>query len=278
MTLKVYTQKDFDKLRTLALMSQVIDKKDLREFMDKSFDEYWPINPVLVPLKEEVRKKTFVQDYVLWEQDVNSWWYLYMYVSCMGWVYNGYLDGYVQTFANTSDTALKKLERTLSNESIKMLRKEAEELVKEVAKNPPTVEVEMQNGKVVGEANENTPEAMREKLTLHVEFMWQSREDRKVCSICNDLEGTRIKDIPSTMPHLNCRCDFIVYEWWTNEKGEVVADRRYEIEQNTSVSGPGYNIRQAKVTSEFEGKKRVTTFEVLKDGTTRKQTYEIGGK
>lgn len=260
MRIKVSTQKDFDKLRALALMSQAIDRDEIKQFMTDVFDEYYLVNKALVDMKDTVRDKTMDQGFSIWQQDIYDWWYMYCYAATMGWVYNQQYDYYPTTFENTTDTALRKLEKTLSNKSIEMIREESRQLTKEVAKHPPVVEHK------------------GELLTLHVLFVWQSREDRKVCSICNELEGQTMLDIPERMPHLNCRCDFLVYEWWTDQKGDVVADRRYEIEQNKSSVGYGYSIRQAKVTSQLEGGEQVTIFEVLKDGTTRRQTYTKGGK
>lgn len=260
MRIKVSTQKDFDKLRALALMSQVIDRNEIEEFMTETFDEYYLVNKALVDMKDTVRENTMKQGFNIWEQDIYDWWYMYCYTATMGWVYNQEHDYYRQTFANTTDTAVRKLERTLSNKSIEMIREESRQLASEVAKHPPTVE---RNGQL---------------LTLHVLFVWQSREDKKVCSVCNELEGQTMWDIPDKMPHLNCRCDFLVYEWWTDQEGNVVADRRYEIEQNKQSTGYGYSIRQAKVTSQLEGGEQVTIFEVLKDGTTRRQTYTRNSK
>lgn len=253
--MRIRSQKDFEKLRALALMSEVISKAEMEAYFETCFEEYYIRNKALAFYKDDVKRQV-MKKFSIWEWDAYEWWYMYIYSSIQSWVYYG-LDNpdYFTTFENTANTALKKLERSISNKSIEMLRDEANTLMRVVEKDPPVVE------------------RKGEKLTLHLTFVWKSREDHKVCSRCNELEGQTLLEIPEKMPHLNCRCDFVVYEWWTNENGDIVADRSYEIEQNKQSVGYGYSIREAKVTSKMVGGEQVTIFEVFDDGTTRKTTY-----
>lgn len=257
LTINVNKQSDFNKLRALALLADVIDKDELKDYVYKCFDMYYIKNTAAQPLKAIVEEKT-MKDFNFWEQDAYDWWYMYCYYEVM--IYSNRMDvkNANATFSRSLDKSMQKLSRVISNTTMEMLRTEAINTAKEVADKKP-------------QAYHND-----KKLTLHIEFVWKSREDKRVCALCNDLEGTMLDEIPTTMPHLNCRCDFVVFEWWTDEKGNIVADRRYDIEQNENNTGYGYSIRNATITSTTEKGTTVTEFSYDDDtGNTTRTTRKL---
>lgn len=267
----VRTQKQFDILRTLVILSEIIVEEDIQTFFEDVFHDYFPVNPVLAPFEDGVWDTISHQMngyFSFYEQDMWDLWYMYTYNFVMNYAYN--IDDttmdetvnlvYNRTLDNMTDRALKKFVRVLNNKAVEQTRSAMAELQKQVEKNPPQVK---RNG---------------EKLTMHITFIWKSREDKKVCTRCDELEGQTLLEIPQIMPHPNCRCDFVIYEWWTDSKGNVVADRSYEVEQNKQAKGKGFSVKQNKVTSKLEGGEQITIFEVDKDGKTTKRTYKKGDK
>lgn len=244
-------------MRALALLSEVVNPDELKDYIYKCFDSYYIKNIAAQPLKENVKENTF-KDMNFWEQDAYDWWYMYCYYEVM--IYSNRMDAKNAnaTFGRQLDRALNKFSRTLSNTTMDILRNEAINTAQEINDKKPQV---YHNNKM---------------LTLHVEFVWKSREDKKVCALCNDLEGTILDEIPTTMPHLNCRCDFVVFEWWTDEQGNIVADRRYDIEQNVDNTGYGYSIRNATITSTTKKGTTVTEFSYDDDtGDTTRTTRKL---
>ncbi len=271
MEFNVRTQKQFDVLRVLVQLSEIIDEEDIQIFFKDVFHDYFPVNPVLAPFEDGVWDAISHQMhgyFSFFEQDMWDLWYIYTYNFVMNYAYNIDNDpeneevsiNYNRTLDNMTDRALKKFVRAVNNKAVEQTRSAMSELQKQVEKNPPQVK---RDGK---------------KLTMHIAFIWQSREDAKVCTRCDELEGQTLLEIPQVMPHPNCRCDFVVYEWWTDEDGNIVADRSYEIEQNKQAKGKGFSVRQAKVTSKLVGGEQITLFEVDKDGKTIKKTYKKGDK
>ena len=257
LTISVNKQSDFNKLRALALLSEVIDSEELKDYIYDCFDTYYIKNTAAQPLKENVKETTF-KDMNFWEQDAYDWWYMYCYYEVM--IYANRMDtrNANATFGRQLDRALNKFSRTLSNTTMDILRNEAINTANEIRDKKPTIPYKGEN------------------LTLHVEFLWKSREDKRTCALCNDLEGTLLDEIPTTMPHLNCRCDFVVFEWWTNEKDEIVADRMYEIEQNDDATGYGYSIKNATITSTMKGGTTVTEFSYdTNTGDTTRTTRKL---
>ena len=256
-------------------MSDVFTEDEINDFMNDTFDEFYPVNPALEPIKEAVRQKTMnefdiyepypgfmeeqgISEANMWAGIVANWWETYIWEAIAHWSPRAGDSRYFTSFEYNIDKAMRKMSRSLSNSAITMVRQEMSVLSEEAEDNPPIVFNEQKG----------------EKLKLHIQFVWNSREDKKVCSVCNKLQGTILQKIPNKMPHLNCRCDFVVYEWWTNEDGDVVADRTYEIEQNKKARGYGYNIKQGKVTSKTKNGITITTFEVNDDGTIRRVVYK----
>lgn len=255
----VRTQKEFDKLRILALLTEVINEEDIETFFKDVFHDYFPVNPVLAPFEDGVWDTLGHQMkgyFSFAEQEMWDLWYMYTYNYVMNYTYNSTSPGYAATFSNMLDTALKKFVRVANNKAVEQTRTSMAILEQTVKDNPPQVK---RDGR---------------KLTMHLTFVWQSREDKKVCKHCDALEGQTLLEIPQMMPHLNCRCDFVVYEWWTDEDGNVVADRSYEVEQNKYARGKGFSVKQNKVTSKLVDGEQITLFEVMKDGKTTKKTYK----
>lgn len=257
----VYNQHRFDIVRALALLSEVLDEKEMKTAFNEIVSTYYPVNPVLIPYTDDLfdtleHKTPGYFSFV--EQEMWDLWYMYTFNHVMNYAYNNYNPQYDVTFENNINKAFRKLITATVNKSLDTIREEMKLLDKAVQDNPPIEEVD---GK---------------RLKMHITFIWKSREDAKVCKVCNELEGQTLLEIPQVMPHYNCRCDFVVYEWWTDEDGNVVADRSYEIEQNKQAKGPGYHVRKAKVTSKLEGGEQITLFEVEKDGKTVKKTYKRG--
>ena len=255
-TIVVRNQKDFDRLRALALLSNVIDPDELKDYMYECFDKYYIKNTAVQSLKETVKKET-MKDFNFWEQDAYDWWYMYCYYETMVYANRLAYEDAIQIFGNSLNKSLNKLSRTISNTTLDMLRQEAINTAKEVNNKKPTV-------------NHNN-----KKLTLHLQFLWKSREDKRTCALCNDLEGKILDEIPTVMPHLNCRCDFIVFEWWTDKNGNIVADRSYEIEQNKNATGYGYSISHATITSKTKKGETVTEFTVGDNGETSRTTRKL---
>lgn len=269
----VRNQNDFNRLRALALFSELFTTKEISELMNDTFDEYYPVNPALESVKEAVRNKTIsefdiyepypgfmeeqgISESAMWAGICSEWWENYIWEAIARWSPRAGDSKYFASFEHNIDKALQRMNRSISNSMIELVRNEMTNLSEEVKNNPPVVH---NNGK---------------KLTLHVQFVWKSREDKRVCSACNKLDGILLDRIPNKMPHLNCRCDFVVYEWWTDEDGKVVADRIYEIEQNKKNRGYGYNIKQGKVTSKLKNGTIVTVLDIDDDGNIKRITYK----
>lgn len=271
----VRNQNDFNRLRALALLSEVFTDDEVNAFINDAFDEFYPVNPALKPLKEKIRQKTMsefdiyepypgfmeeqgISESEMWAGIVSHWWEVYIWEAVARWSVRYNDLRYFTSFEYNVNRALTKMDRSFSNFAITMIRQEMSNLSKEVEDNPPIV------------YNEKTGK----KLKLHIQFVWNSREDKKTCSVCNKLQGTILQNIPTKMPHLNCRCDFTVYEWWTDDEGNVVADRCYEIEQNKKARGYGYNIKQGKVTSKTKDGTVITILDVDDDGEIRRTVYK----
>lgn len=259
MKFRVKTQRDFDKVRALALLSEVLSKDEMKEFFEDVFDDYYPVNPVLAPFEDgvwDVLGHQMNGYFSFYEQEMWDLYYMYVYNYVMNYTYNVDNEDYGTTFENTTSKALKRLGMATMNKATSMVRGMSIELEKEVKKNPPQV----------------TRDGV--KLTLHILFVWKTREDKKVCPTCASLDGQEMIYIPTVLPHPNCRCDFVVYEWWTDPDGNIKADRSYEIEQNDKAKGKGYSIRQAKVTSKLVDGEQITLFEVEDDGKISKKTFK----
>lgn len=264
---KIRNQKDFDELRALALLTEVIDKDEVKECFDNIAKEYYPSNPVLAPFQDGVYDTVShkMKDFSFYEQDMWDDWYMYIFAHVMNYAANAENTLYGKTLTNTTDNSLKKLMRIYTNRAITLAREQMVELQKVVIEKPPVIEVK----------NEETQKI--EKLTMHLNFMWKTMLDERVCEICGPLQGQMLIDIPEVMPHYNCRCSFVVFEWWTNEAGDTIADRQYDIEQNKQYKGKGLSVKRARITSrKLEGGDQITIFEVddeEEEGKTTKITW-----
>ena len=258
MTINVRNQKEFNRLRTLALLAGVLDKNEIESYWNDTFDEYYPLNGALKNFKELV-KSDANERYNIMDQDIYDWWYMYCYYEVM--IYTNKTDrkNADRILSNSLDKALLKWKRAISNSTIVMLRYAMKDLADKVKENPPET---IYRG---------------ERLRMHLQFLWQIEPDDRVCSVCRNLAGTTIDYIPLQMPHPNCRCSFTVFEWWTNDNGDIVADRRYDIEQDPYARGDeddwGYSIKQGVVTSETKNGRKVTVFRVDTGKGFTKDTY-----
>lgn len=248
-------------------MSDVLDFDELRTFYYEVHKDYYPKNPILAPWGDGVFDTVChkMKQFSFWEQEIWDLWYMYTYNAVMNYSYNADRPKYETTLVNSLKISTNKLLAVVSNKAIEQIREEMVELLNQMAIKPPTKVVEMKD---------EDDEIQEVKLTMHLQFMWRTREDEKVCNVCGGLNGQLLMYIPQEMPHPNCRCDFVVFEWWTDPEGHVVADRRYDIEQNKKVKGDGYAVKTAKVTSKLVDGEQITIFEVDDDGTTRKFNYK----
>lgn len=272
LTLRVRTQKDFDELRALALITEVIDVDELKSFFDGILKEYYPRNPILAPFQDGVADTLGHQMkgyFSFYEQEVWDEWYMYTFANVMNYSVNAQNPNYGKVLENTMGQSLKKMTRIFFNRAITMIREQMVALQELVTKNPPVEKVQVGDEWF--------------KQYLHINFMWKTMEDEKVCKICGPLQGQMLIDLPEQMPHYNCRCSFVVFEWWTDEDGNVIADRQYDIEQNKQYKGKGLSVKQARITSrKLDGGKQITIFEVDdedEEGKTKKITWtEPGNK
>ena len=54
MEFNVRTQKQFDTLRVLVQLSEIIEEEDIQTFFKDVFHDYFPVNPVLAPFEDGV--------------------------------------------------------------------------------------------------------------------------------------------------------------------------------------------------------------------------------
>ena len=275
---KVRNQAEFNRLRALAILAEVLNFDEFHELKTFTRDihkDYYLKQPILDKWGDGVYDTTMADmDYKKWwEQDIWALWYMYSYNAVMNYSYNADNPKYETIFENNMKMAVNKMMAILSNRAIEQVRTEMVELLNKMVNNPPT-----RKERVLYKDEETGKEEEREvKLTMHLQFMWKTREDEKVCKTCAGLNGQMLYSIPEQMPHPNCRCDFIVYEWWTDPEGRVIADRRYEIEQNKKYKSDGFAIKTAKVTSKLVDGEQVTIFEVEdedEEGKTHKVTFK----
>ena len=275
---KVRNQAEFNRLRALAILVDVLDLDgihELKTFTRDIHNDYYLKQPILDKWGDGVYDTTMADmDYKKWwQQDIWALWYMYSYNAVMNYSYNADNPKYETTFENNMKMAVNKMLAILSNRAIEQVRTEMVELLNKMVNNPPT-----RNEKVKYEDEETGEEFEEEvKLTMHLQFMWKTRDDEKVCKTCSALNGQMLYNIPEQMPHPNCRCDFIVYEWWTDPEGRVVADRRYDIEQNKKYKSDGFAIKTAVVTSKLVDGEQITIFEVENEdveGKTTKVTFK----
>lgn len=275
---KVRNQAEFNRLRALAILANVLNLDEFDELKTFTYDvhkDYYLKQPILDRWGDGVYDTTMADmDYKKWwEQDIWALWYMYSYNAVMNYSYNADKPSYETTFENNMKMAVNKMMSILSNRAIEQVRTEMVELLNKMVNHPPTriEKVKYQNEKT-GEEEEQEVE-----LTMHLQFMWKTREDEKVCQTCFGLNGQMLYAIPNEMPHPNCRCDFTVYEWWTDPDGNIVADRRYDIEQNKKYKSNGFAIKTAKVTSKLQNGEQITIFEVEnedEEGKTKKVTFK----
>lgn len=265
--MRVRNQKEFDELRALALLSEVIDKNEVKAFYKKVAKDYFPPNPVLAPFEDGVADTIShrMKNFSFYEQDMWDDWYMYTFANVMNYAYNKENPKYGTVLENTLGQSTKKMGRIFLNRGITLVREQMVALQEKILEKPPVQKVE------------DTETGEIQKLTMHISFMWKTMEDEKVCEICGPLEGQMLIDIPQVMPHYNCRCSFVVFEWWTNENGDVVSDRQYDIEQNKQYRGKGLSVKKARITSrKLEGGEQITIFEVddeEEEGKTKKITW-----
>jgi len=275
---KVRNQAEFNRLRALAILVEVLnfdEFHELKTFTRDIHNDYYLKQPILDRWADGVYDTTMADmDYKKWwQQDIWALWYMYSYNAVMNYSYNADNPKYETTFENNMKIAVNKMMMVLSNRAIEQVRIEMVELLNKIALNPPT------RKERVTYYDEKTDEEVEEevKLTMHLQFMWRTREDEKVCKTCSALNGQMLWAIPDQMPHPNCRCDFTVYEWWTDPEGRVIADRRYDIEQNKKYKSDGFAIKTAIVTSKLVDGEQVTIFEVEdedEEGKTHKVTFK----
>lgn len=275
---KVRNQAEFNRLRALAILADVLSFDEIHElktFTKGVHQDYYLKQPILDKWGDGVYDTTMADmDYKKWwEQDIWALWYMYSYNAVMNYSYNADNPKYETTFENNMKIAVNKMMMVLSNRAIEQVRTEMVELLNKMVLNPPT------RKERVKYYDEETDEEKEEevKLTMHLQFMWKTREDEKVCKTCASLNGQMLYYIPEQMPHPNCRCDFVVYEWWTDPEGRVIADRRYDIEQNKNYKSDGFAIKTAVVTSKLQDGEQVTIFEVEdedEEGKTTKVTFK----
>ena len=264
-TMKVRNQKEFDELRALALLTEVIDKNEVKAFYKKVSEDYYPPNPVLAPFQDGVADTVShrMKNFSFYEQDMWDNWYMYTFANVMNYASNKENLNYGNVLENTLGQSLKKMMRIFFNRAVTLVREQMVALQEKVIEEKPSEKVETDDG------------WFREYL--HINFMWKTMEDEKVCEICGPLEGQMLIDIPEVMPHYNCRCSFVVFEWWTDEDGNVVADRQYDIEQNKQYKGKGLSVKRARITSrKLDGGEQITIFEVDdedEEGKTKKVTW-----
>lgn len=275
---KVRNQAEFNRLRALAILADVLsfdEVKELRTLTRDIHNDYYLKQPILDKWADGVYDTTMADmDYKKWwQQDIWALWYMYSYNAVMNYSYNADKPKYQTTFENNMKMAVDKMMMVLSNRAIEQVRTEMVELSRRMIENPPTrKERVLYEDEETGEKEEKNV-----KLTMHLQFMWRTREDERVCKTCSDLNGQMLYEIPQQMPHPNCRCDFTVYEWWTDPEGHIIADRRYDIEQNKDYKSDGFAIKTAVITSKQVDGEKVTIFEVEdedEEGKTTKITYK----
>lgn len=275
---KVRNQAEFNRLRALAILVDVLDFDEIHElktFTRDIHNDYYLKQPILDKWGDGVYDTTMADmDYKKWwQQDIWALWYMYSYNAVMNYSYNADNPKYEITFENNMKIAVNKMMTLLSNRAIEQVRTEMVELLNKMVNNPPT-----RRERVVYEDEETGEKEEKEvKLTMHLQFMWKTHEDEKVCKTCSSLNGQMLYSIPQQMPHPNCRCDFVVYEWWTDPEGHVIADRRYDIEQNKHYKSDGFAIKTAVITSKLKDGEQVTIFEVEdedEEGKTHKVTFK----
>lgn len=271
---KIRNQAEFNRLRALAILAEVLnfdEFHELKTFTRDIHNDYYLKQPILDKWGDGVYDTTMADmDYrKWWEQDIWALWYMYSYNAVMNYSYNADNPKYEITFENNMKMAVNKMMAILSNRAIEQVRTEMVELLNKMIDHPPKRREKIRDPE--------TDEEKEVELTMHLQFMWKTREDEKVCKTCSELNGQMLYSIPEQMPHPNCRCDFIVYEWWTDPEGRVIADRRYEIEQNKKYKSDGFAIKTAKVTSKLVDGEQVTIFEVEdedEEGKTHKVTFK----
>lgn len=268
--MQIRNQKDFDELRALALLTEVIEIKEVKLFFKKVAEDYYPPNPILAPFQDGVADTIShrMENFSFYEQEIWDEWYMYTFANVMNYAVNANNPDYGRVLENTLGQSLKKMTRIFFNRAVTLVREQMVALQEAVFKNPPVEKVETDDGWV--------------KQYMHINFMWKTMEDEKVCKICGPLQGQMLIDLPEVMPHYNCRCSFIVFEWWTDDDGNIVADRQYDIEQNKQYKGKGLSVKRARITSrQLDGGEQITIFEVddeEEEGKTTKVTWKETGK
>lgn len=264
--ISVRNQREFDVLRALALLTEILSEKELEELYLKIAKDYYPQNPILAKYQKEAfdTASRRMRMFSFYRQEMWDLWFMYVYANVMNYSYNKENLEYGNVLENTLGQSLKKMTRVFLNRAITMVREQMVALQNIVLRKKPFVKVE-------------TGDDSWFKEYLHINFMWKTMEDEKVCEICGPLEGQMLIDIPEVMPHYNCRCSFVVFEWWTDEDGNVIADRQYDVEQNKQYKGKGLSVKRARITSrKLEGGEQITIFEVddeEEEGKTKKVTW-----
>lgn len=263
---QIRTQKDFDELRALALLTEVMDKDEVKEFYEKVSQDYYLANPILAPFQDGVADTVShrMKNFSFYEQEMWELWYMYTFANVMNYAYNKENLNYGNVLENTLGQSLKKMMRVFFNRAVTLVREQMIALQEAVTENPPKEKVQTDDGWF--------------DQYLHINFMWKTMEDEKVCEICGPLEGQMLIDLPEVMPHYNCRCSFVVFEWWTDDEGNVIADRQYDVEQNKQYKGKGLSVKRARITSrQLDGGEQITIFEVddeEEEGKTKKITWK----
>lgn len=184
---KVRTLREYYLVKILYTLLMVYKDNDLEKYYQEVSDLYYDKtnvrNKVIREKVEDQTLESFYYNYGL-TQGLYQYWLKYYFPTCLNFtsflaIYSGEELPYT-VFINTTNTALKKMEKFIENQSVEMIRNEMYLL-----------------SLLVHE--------YRYELGYDLHFIWLAEKDEVTCKICRDLNG-KIFTYKPDLAHPNCRC------------------------------------------------------------------------
>lgn len=188
---KVRTLREYYLVKILYTLLMVFKDNDLEKYYQEVSDLYYDKtnvrNKVIREKVEHETLESFYYNYGL-TQGLYQYWLKYYYPTCLNFtsflaIYSGEELPYT-VFINTTNTAFKKMEKFIENQSVEMIRNEMYLL-----------------SLLVHE--------YRNELGYDIHFIWVSEKDEITCKICRGLNG-KIFTYKPDLAHPNCRCKLML--------------------------------------------------------------------
>lgn len=188
---KVRNIRDYYQVRIMYELLQIYTSEEVATYYDYLLEGYFEKTGIKNNIVKKQAKDGTLEEYFFnygYTEALYQYWYKYYNPTVMNFVsflaiYSGEELPYT-VFENTTNTAFNKTIRFIEEESVLMVRKEMSEISK-------------------------LSEQYYDELEYKVKFIWHTKEDERVCKVCDYLDNREF-DYAPYQAHPNCRCYLVM--------------------------------------------------------------------